>query len=182
MSLNLRIILSATLVLAIFVTLTAATLERAFSDSAESAQRDSLTSQLYALMAAAEIDVRGQLIMPSNELDALLGLPSSGVGDEGDLMEVLGNLLDNAFKWAEQHIELDAYRKKKQLVIHIRDDGPGMPGEMISALLQRGVRADQSTAGHGIGLSIVKNIVDARQGDLCIMQRPQGGSEVVVTL
>jgi two-component system sensor histidine kinase PhoQ len=103
-------------------------------------------------------------------------------GDEGDLMEVLGNLLDNAFKWAEQHIELDAYRKKKQLVIHIRDDGSGIPGEMISTLLQRGVRADQSTTGHGIGLSIVKNIVDARQGELRIMQRPQGGSEVVVML
>jgi two-component system sensor histidine kinase PhoQ len=419
MSLNLRIILSATLVLAIFATLTAATLERAFSDSAESAQRDRLTSQLYALMAAAEVDESGQLLMPSNELDALLGLPSSGVyaqitdrsghvlwksssalgieppapanldgghkqftkirlhdndfyrlafgvnwptasgtmaltfnittdlkslnrqigefrttlwgwlgamallllvgqaavlhwglsplrrvgnelgriesgdqdriqdrypqeikrltvninqllqqertqktryrnalgdlahslktplavmrsslvskkpgdsdtleeqitrmnsiveyqlqraatlgpatmgksvkvaplvkrllasldkvyrdkhievkttledelvyqGDEGDLMEVLGNLLDNAFKWAEQHIELDAYRKKKQLVIHIRDDGSGIPGEMISTFLQRGV--------------------DARQGELRIMQRPQGGSEVVVML
>ena len=79
MSLNLRIILSATLVLVIFVTLTAVTLERAFSDSAESAQRDKLTSELYALMAAAEVDERGQLLMPSNELDALLGLPSSGV-------------------------------------------------------------------------------------------------------
>ena len=439
MSLNLRIILSATLVLVIFVTLTAVTLERAFSDSAESSQRDRLTSQLYALMAAAEVDETGQLLMPSNELDALLGLPSSGVyaqitdrtghvlwqsssalgtkppapatldggnkqftkiglndsdyyrfafgvnwptvsgtmaltfnittdlesfnrqiaefrttlwswlgamavlllicqaailhwglsplrrvgkelgriesgdqdriedrypqeikqltvninqllqqertqktryrnalgdlahslktplavmrsalgskkpgdtntldeqitrmnsiveyqlqraatvgsattgksvevsplvqrllasldkvyhdkqidvkttiedgllfqGDEGDLMEVLGNLLDNAFKWAKQRVELEAFRTNERLNIHIRDDGPGMPGDMISTLLQRGVRADQSTAGHGIGLSIVKNIVDARQGDLRIAQRPQGGSEVVVTL
>ncbi|HEB86406.1 MAG TPA: GHKL domain-containing protein, partial [Gammaproteobacteria bacterium] len=103
-------------------------------------------------------------------------------GDEGDLMEVLGNLLDNAFKWAEQHIELEVSRTGEQLSIHIRDDGPGMPGEMISDLLKRGVRADQSTSGHGIGLSIVKNIVDACQGELLIVQRPQGGSEVVVTL
>ena len=78
MSLNKRIMLSATLVLVIFISLTALTLERAFSDSAESALRDKMTSQLYALMAAAEVGDEG-LIMPTDELDALLGLPSSGV-------------------------------------------------------------------------------------------------------
>ncbi|MDH5764780.1 MAG: HAMP domain-containing protein, partial [Gammaproteobacteria bacterium] len=78
MSLNLRIILSATLVLIIFITLTAAALNRAFYESTESALRDRLTSQLYALMAAAEIEQQ-KVIMPSDELDALLGVPSSGV-------------------------------------------------------------------------------------------------------
>jgi two-component system sensor histidine kinase PhoQ len=103
-------------------------------------------------------------------------------GDEGDLMEVLGNLMDNAFKWAEHEIALEAYSAKEQLRIVIRDDGQGMPDEKITSVLQRGVRADQSVAGHGIGLSIVKNIVDARQGSLYIAQRPQGGIEVTVTL
>ena len=79
MSLNLRIILSATLVLVIFISLTALTLERAFYDSTESALRDKLTSQLYALMATAEVSDDARVEMPSNELDALLGLPSSGV-------------------------------------------------------------------------------------------------------
>ena len=78
MSLNLRIILSATLVLVIFISLTALTLERAFTDSAETALHDKLTTQLYALMAAAEVGDEG-LIMPTDELDVLLGLPSSGV-------------------------------------------------------------------------------------------------------
>ena len=78
MSLNHRIILSATLVLVIFISLTALALERAFSDSAESALHDKMTSQLFALMAAAEVGDEG-LIMPTDELDALLGLPSSGV-------------------------------------------------------------------------------------------------------
>ena len=78
MSLNRRIILSATLVLVVFITLTAVTLERAFIDSSESALRDTLTSQLYALMAVAEVE-KNKLTMPSNELDALLGLPSSGI-------------------------------------------------------------------------------------------------------
>ncbi|VAW60955.1 Sensor histidine kinase PhoQ, partial [hydrothermal vent metagenome] len=78
MSLNLRIILSASLVLAIFITLTAAALNRAFAESTESALRDKLTSQLYALLAAAEV-TEDEILMPSSELDALLGLPSSGV-------------------------------------------------------------------------------------------------------
>ena len=78
MSLNHRIILSATLVLVIFISLTALALERAFSDSTESALRDKMTSQLYALMAAAEVGSEG-LVMPTDELDVLFGLPSSGV-------------------------------------------------------------------------------------------------------
>ncbi|MDH5472942.1 MAG: two-component sensor histidine kinase, partial [Gammaproteobacteria bacterium] len=78
MSLNLRIIVSATLVLIVFITLTAAALNRAFIDSTESALKDKLTSQLYALLAAADIN-EDSLTMPSSELDALLGIPSSGI-------------------------------------------------------------------------------------------------------
>ena len=77
MTLNRRIILSASLVLAIFITLTAITLERAFISSSETALKDTLTSQLYALMAVAEVE-NDTVSMPSDELDALLGLPQSG--------------------------------------------------------------------------------------------------------
>lgn len=78
MTLNSRIILSAAFVLVTFICLTALALERAFFDSTESALRDTMSSQLYALMAAAEVEEQ-QIIMPSNELDALLGLPGSGI-------------------------------------------------------------------------------------------------------
>ena len=436
MSLNRRIILSATLVLVVFITLTAATLERAFVDSSESALRDTLTSQLYALMAVAEVE-NNTLIMPSNELDALLGLPSSGIyayvtgktgkilwksssalgakppqpvslaggdkrfdkinvdtdtyytfaygvdwadgsrsialtfniatdlksfnkqislyrktlwgwlvamavlllfsqalilrwglsplrkvgvelnrietgeqqqiqqhypqeierltnninvllqherdqktryrnalgdlahslktplavlqsslnsnkrdntqleqiarmnsiveyqlqraatagsasigksinvksitnrmldslnkvyhdkhirvnvvvnevvlfkGDEGDLMELLGNLLDNAFKWANQYIEIKADQTNKHLCITVCDDGPGIEQHKVEELLQRGKRADQTTAGHGIGLSIVQNIVEAYHGSLKISKSQLGGTEITVIL
>jgi two-component system sensor histidine kinase PhoQ len=436
MSLNSRIILSATLVLVVFITLTALTLERAFVDSSESAQRDTLTSQLYALMAAAEVE-NNTLTMPSNELDALLGLPSSGIyatitsktgrilwqsssalsakppqpmsltggdkrfdkisvdnntyytfaygvdwaddtgsialtfniatdlksfnkqislyrktlwswliamavlllfsqalilrwglsplrkvgvelnrietgeqeriqqhypqeierltnninvllqqerdqktryrnalgdlahslktplavlqtslnsnkqdkplleqiarmnsiveyqlqraatagsasigksinvgsitsrlldslhkvyrdkhisvnvevdktvvfkGDEGDLMELLGNLLDNAFKWANQHIEIKAAQTNKHLCITVSDDGPGIAQDKVDELLQRGKRADQTTAGHGIGLSIVQNIVEAYHGRLKIIKSQLGGAEITIIL
>ncbi len=103
-------------------------------------------------------------------------------GDEGDLMELLGNPLDNAFKWAKRQIALKLYRRDGKLHIHIADDGPGIAPEQIELLLQRGKRADENTPGHGIGLSIVKSIVDACNGELKIQRSQLGGAEIVLVL
>lgn len=103
-------------------------------------------------------------------------------GDEGDLMEVLGNLLDNAFKWAQQHIDIHITQAGKHICITISDDGPGISAEKADELLKRGVRADQTIAGHGIGLSIVHNIVLAYQGELNIKRSSYGGTQLSLTL
>ena len=103
-------------------------------------------------------------------------------GDEGDLMEVLGNLLDNAFKWANQSIDISAQQTGNRIIISISDDGPGIAQEQAEELLQRGVRADQATAGHGIGLSIVKNIAQAYDGKLTISKSNLGGTKVRILL
>jgi len=103
-------------------------------------------------------------------------------GDEGDLMELLGNLLDNAFKWTNKNVYITAKPHGKQLLLSVSDDGPGIDPAQVENLLQRGVRADQLTAGHGIGLSIVRNIVDAYDGQLEIKKRPLDGCEAVVIL
>jgi two-component system sensor histidine kinase PhoQ len=103
-------------------------------------------------------------------------------GDEDDLMEVTGNLLDNAFKWANQGIEITAHSANSQLSITVSDDGPGITQDKVDELLLRGARADQTTAGHGIGLSIVKNIVQAYHGSLKIEKSQLGGAEVSVVL
>ena len=103
-------------------------------------------------------------------------------GDEGDLMELLGNLLDNAFKWSRTSIRLIAQQQKNKLSICVCDDGPGFAEEKIESLLKRGVRADQTTPGHGIGLSIVGNIVDAYQGHMHINKSTMGGAEVCILL
>ncbi len=103
-------------------------------------------------------------------------------GDEGDLMELLGNLLDNAYKWTQTRIEVSIEAQGKQLLIRVMDDGPGIAQDQVETLLQRGMRADQTVAGHGIGLSIVGNIVDAYHGTLHIKTSPLGGAEITVLL
>jgi two-component system sensor histidine kinase PhoQ len=93
-------------------------------------------------------------------------------GDQGDLLELLGNLLENAFKWARHSVLLTARPllapgdRRPGLELVIEDDGPGIPDNRIEHLLQRGVRGDERVQGHGIGLSIVQDIVRAYRGTL----------------
>ena len=109
-------------------------------------------------------------------------------GDEGDLLEVFGNLLDNAFKWcrgrikiiARMHTEPDLTRSR--LMVRVEDDGPGIPPSIAQNLNQRGKRADSSTPGHGLGLAIVQSIVLAYEGTLVIEKSALGGAAVTATL
>ena len=103
-------------------------------------------------------------------------------GDEGDLMELLGNLLENAYKWTRHHIDVLAEQQGNKLLLKISDDGPGIEAEDVATILQRGARADQLIAGHGIGLSIVANIVEAYKGKLIIEKSQDGGAQVSVVL
>ncbi len=95
-------------------------------------------------------------------------------GDLGDLMELLGNLLENAFKWARQRVLLSAHsettrpNRRAGLLLTVEDDGPGIPHDQVDRLLQRGVRGDERVQGHGIGLSIVQNIVRSYHGELTV--------------
>lgn len=102
--------------------------------------------------------------------------------DEGDLMELFGNLLDNACKWARSSIDISYSTYQDKHRISIADDGPGIRPEQVESLQQRGVRADQAIAGHGIGLSIVRNIIDAYDGDLLIQTSHLGGAEISIIL
>lgn len=104
-------------------------------------------------------------------------------GDEGDLMELMGNLLDNAYKWASSEIIIKANNQSdNKLILCISDDGSGIASNQVEILQQRGVRADQSSTGHGIGLSIVRNIIDAYDGELVISKSASGGAEFSIVL
>jgi len=95
-------------------------------------------------------------------------------GDQRDLLELLGNVLENAFKWARHRVLLTATpvlragERRAGIQISVEDDGPGIPEARVEHLLQRGVRGDERVQGHGIGLSIVQDIVKAYHGSLAV--------------
>lgn len=110
-------------------------------------------------------------------------------GDQGDLMEILGNLADNAWKWSHGRVTLRAHGADEDsgtppgLVMEVEDDGPGIPHGKADEILGRGVRADPHTEGHGIGLAVVRELVEqVYGGNLHIDRSPLGGARVRVTL
>ncbi len=110
-------------------------------------------------------------------------------GEKGDLMELLGNLLENAFKWCDRYLSVIVKtlfmegRKRTGLIIEIADDGPGIPEYKRKMLLQRGIRGDEKVTGHGIGLSIVADITESYQGTISLEgDKNLGGARFVITL
>ena len=107
-------------------------------------------------------------------------------GDRGDLMELLGNLLDNAFKWCRSRVVLAGNTlpaaTRNGIVLRVTDDGPGVPADRVRAVLARGVRADERAPGHGIGLAIVADLVEAYGGTIDIRRAAIGGAEVEIRI
>lgn len=103
-------------------------------------------------------------------------------GEQEDLQEMLGNLLDNACKWARQLITIDASVREQRLRIRIDDDGEGVSAGQIQAILQRGVRADELTPGSGLGLSIVTELAQLYDGSLTLGESPLGGLRATLDL
>jgi len=87
-------------------------------------------------------------------------------GDEQDFMEIVGNLLDNACKAASHKVSISSLSKNTQILISIEDDGCGIDQSKIEEILKRGTRADTYSQGHGVGLAIVKDLVESYHGQL----------------
>lgn len=110
-------------------------------------------------------------------------------GDTGDFLELAGNLLDNACKWCERRVRISivpsvgARAIASGLVLTVSDDGPGIPQDAADALLERGMRLDEATPGHGIGLAVVKDIARSYGGQLKIRRSEDlGGAEFMVSI
>ncbi|WP_252275092.1 sensor histidine kinase [Pseudomonas subflava] len=102
--------------------------------------------------------------------------------DREDLLELLGNLLDNACKWADAEVCLSLAEEGDAYRLWVDDDGPGIAPQRRADVLGRGTRLDEQVAGHGLGLGIVRDIVDAWGGTLSLEDSPLGGLRVVVRL
>jgi len=109
------------------------------------------------------------------------------VGDRGDFMELMGNLIDNACKWCEQQVRVSARVEplappKHRLKIIVEDDGPGISEGDRARVLQRGVRADESVPGHGLGLAMARDTVELYGGTLTIERSDLGGARICLGL
>lgn len=105
-------------------------------------------------------------------------------GSEGDLLELFGNLLDNAHKWARHQIRIQAEPLTPEggLLLVVEDDGPGIDAAQAQAVLTRGMRADELVPGHGIGLAVVADLVASVNGTLDIGRSALGGARIRLEL
>jgi signal transduction histidine kinase len=96
-------------------------------------------------------------------------------GERDDLIELMGNLIDNASKWATTQVRIRGMMNEHCLELCIEDDGPGIPADNMAQLMARGERLDESTIGHGLGLSIVMEIVRQYKGMFELLPSDMGG-------
>jgi two-component system, OmpR family, sensor histidine kinase PhoQ len=97
-------------------------------------------------------------------------------GDRGDFLELMGNLADNACKWAKSKVEVSSSHENGYLFLWVDDDGPGIPKEKRELILSRGKRLDQLAEGQGLGLSIVMDIITNYRASMTIEDSHLGGS------
>ena len=93
---------------------------------------------------------------------------------------MLGNVLDNAAKWAQHEVSARIWRDTDRLCIRVSDDGPGFADP--KAALQRRVRLDEQVPGHGIGLAVVSDLVASHQGELTLSRTDSGGAQLDIVL
>lgn len=103
-------------------------------------------------------------------------------GSDDDLSDIVGNILENAFKWARKNIEIDVFNAPGSLVIHVADDGPGIPEHRVDEVLRRGVRFDDTIPGSGLGLSIADDMIKLYGGQLALDKSRLGGLLVKIYL
>ena len=138
----------------------------------------SLRPVVEKIMSALDKVHHQRRILSSIEIESELMLAV----DEGDLMEILGNILENAFKWCDRKVRFSASQHAGKVILYCDDDGPGIdPGE-AEAIFERGVRADEQVPGQGIGLAVVMETVRSYNGSLKVESGILGGARFIVQL
>ena len=113
--------------------------------------------------------------------DRNLDIDTSGLGncsfrgEAQDLEEMLGNLMDNACKWAKSRVRVSCSSELNRCILTVEDDGRGIPDEQMKRVTERGLRLDDSIQGHGLGLGIVIDLLDLYDGELSFSHSELGG-------
>lgn len=141
----------------------------------------------------------GARFNPAKDLTSLIAMLEQAYSDRGiqlqvdnryegvwpaereDILELVGNLIDNACKWAQTRVRISV-GEAPAVTLCVEDDGPGCPPELRNTLERRGERLDEQTSGHGLGLAIARDIVEHYAGTLDFAESPLGGLQVTVTL
>ena len=134
-------------------------------------------SELPGLLATLNM-IHGEHLELSYQVRPGLQLP----WDREDLLELLGNLLDNACKWADAEVRLSIEQTPECFQLIVEDDGPGIPEAQRDQVFSRGTRLDEQTDGHGLWLAIVRDIVDVCGGTWRLQESPLGGLKVLIEL
>ena len=151
---------------------------RAAGSGSPSGARASVLSEVEGLIRAL------QRLYADKQLrfDVKIGATDEVRIDREDFDEIMGNLLDNACKWAKSTIAITSTRDDSKVTILVDDDGTGIVPSMRAAVLQRGVRADEAAPGSGLGLAIARELVDLYRGTLALEDSPAGGLRVRLSL
>jgi signal transduction histidine kinase len=105
------------------------------------------------------------------------------LGERQDLLEIAGNVMENACKWCRGRVRVEAQLAgARRLRLLVEDDGPGLPPEQRGTVLKRGARLDERTPGSGLGLAIVDELVRAYGGTVTLATSPMGGLKVILML
>lgn len=150
-------------------------------------QRTAVAPVVAGLVRVMERVYAGRGLVFSMEVGTgLAGAPLFFAGEEQDLQEMLGNLLDNACKWANTRVcirgGLIAGAVPARLRLQVEDDGPGIGTEHLQAVVARGVRLDEAVPGTGLGLAIVQDLVALYDGQMELQPLASGGLVVTVEL
>ncbi|MHB1871641.1 MAG: ATP-binding protein [Steroidobacteraceae bacterium] len=150
-----------------------------------------LLGQAPVAVAPVAADLRAALlkVYRDKDLSLELAVPAAClfVGDRADLLEMLGNLLDNACKWCRQQVRLTvvvdpAGPVQENMSVTVEDDGPGVSADNRARVLERGVRTDETVPGHGLGLAMVRETVELYGGSLSVDTSPLGGARFALHL
>ena len=151
---------------------------RASASAAASAELCSLMPSVDALLRTLAKLYAGRSLTFSSNISAQIRIRIQ----HQDLEEIVGNLLDNACKWARTKVEISAILGNNSCVVTIEDDGPGLAPASRLAALERGVRFDEAGPGSGLGLAIVRDLVETYGGTIVLSESALGGLTARITL